>query len=274
MKVYKMVCRNCNATEFKTLVEYDEWLAYASHATDERAKMVSIVEDNNALQFGDIVQCDTCKFLSVEKVPSEQALGEFYRAYYANASYAVKEDKKIKRATSRFKRLDKFIKSDNKTFLDVGCNLGYAVKAAANEGYKATGIDVDDEAVAKAKANYPDLTFIYEDVQAHTGHSKQYSLVYCTEVIEHLRDFKSFARNIASLVEPGGILFLTTPEDHFIYRVKGLLHWAELKPPEHLQWFRKKHLKALFSAEGLDVCFLPGIKPGIRMLARKKAVKP
>ena len=97
----------------------------------------------------------------------------------------------------------------------------------------------------------------------------QYDLVFCTEVIEHVIDFRSFAKSLADLVKKGGILYLTTPDSGYFRTPKNLLEWSEIKPPEHLQWFQKKHLKILFESLGLKVSFQPTWKPGIRMVAKK-----
>jgi len=92
---------------------------------------------------------------------------------------------------------------------------------------------------------------------------------YCSEVIEHLRDFKPFVRALARLTAERGLVYLTTPDAGDFRLPRDLERWPEIKPPEHLSWFRRRHLADLFGAEGLAVRFQVSWKPGIRMLARR-----
>lgn len=67
--------------------------------------MSKIIADNSVLNFEGIVRCDKCDFLSVQRIPEEAPLNDFYQQYYANTQYVTKEDKKIRRATRRIKRV-------------------------------------------------------------------------------------------------------------------------------------------------------------------------
>lgn len=269
-KTDSLSCRNCASENLSTVLSFENWLAHAKDiANDQRTKMAGIVSENENLNFGHIVKCKDCDFLSVENVPNDQALSDFYQAYYANADYKDKREKKIKRATRRIKRLSTLVNGSR--FLDVGCNLGYAVEAAGKLGFDAHGIDVDEKAVEMAKQDFPNWFFELTNVKEFAQTEMQFDLVYCSEVIEHVPDFRDFAKDIAKLVSPGGVLFLTTPDAGHFKTPGNLLDWYEIKPPEHLQWFRKKHLKALFKEFGMDAKFRFNWKPGIQMIARKKA---
>ena len=262
-----MICRFCSSSDLSALLTFEEWCSFASSCGDERLLVSTIVKNNSELNFESITQCQKCDFLSVGILPDKGALSTFYDSYYANTKYQSKEDKKIRRATRRIKRLSKLVK--NGMFLDVGCNLGYSVEAAGRLGYTSHGIDIDKAAIAKATDRFDKRNFIENDIETYAKARNQYDLVFCTEVIEHVIDFRSFAESLTCLLKKGGILYLTTPDSGHFRTPKKLLEWTEIKPPEHLQWFQKKHLKSLFESFGVKVSFQPTWKPGIRMVAKK-----
>jgi len=261
-----MSCRYCQSNKTQSCLSFEKWLAAAKESGDERSRMAELVAADPRLGFGDIMQCRECGFLSVEKIPDGQALDDFYRAYYANSSYGTKETKKIRRSMRRVSSSRGRIKGNR--FLDIGCNLGFAVEAAGCSGMEAYGIDVDEQAVDMAKKRFTERNFELVSVQDFAARGEKFDLVFCTEVIEHLPDFHSFAKALSELVAKDGLLFLTTPDAGHWLRPRKLTDWREVKPPEHLQWFGKKHLKKMFESSGLEVRFQFNWKPGIRMVAK------
>lgn len=259
-------CPLCDGLSFNLLESESDWLARAARAEDERKLIGEIVAGDESLSFGGIVRCGTCELATVQTPPTPEALGRFYSAYYASASYGIKRDKKIRRAAKRVKRLKRRIRSDGRRFLDVGSNLGYAVEGARLQGFDATGIEIDGEAVAQAAADFPHNRYIETTVEAFAERGDQYDLVYCSEVIEHAIDIRSFADALMRLVAPGGLLFLTTPADGRRATPKPLVSWVQVKPPEHLHWFARDHLLSLFGRADFTPHFRFNPKPGHKLI--------
>lgn len=226
-------------------------------------------DESQDISFGDIVRCRDCGLYSVEKVPSEEELERFYRQYPGTRGYSQKRDKKIRRASSRIRRLMK--KRAAKTFLDVGCNLGYAVEAARRCGLSASGIDLGAESIERARASFPQAEFICGDIATLSAQGRKFDIVYCSEVIEHVPDFFRFSEVLADLVAPQGILFLTTPDASHWRVPRDFVKWEAVTPPEHLTWFSKSHLKGLFEKLGFETAFEFNLKPGIKMIGRRLA---
>jgi len=239
----------------------------AATSTDERAKIAEIVRSDDGLIFGDIVSCKSCKLASVQTPPSSEALGRFYDAYYASDMYGTKREKKIKRAAKRVRRLAALTKG--RRFLDVGSNLGYAVEGARLMGFEAQGIEIDSEAVTAAKADFPQNTYTCATVEEFSETGQQFDVVYCSEVIEHAVDFVSFAEALLKLIAPGGLLYLTTPAGDHRKTPKPLVSWVQVKPPEHLTWFGRAHLKRMFQKPGYKLHFTWNIKPGHKIIVRR-----
>lgn len=265
-------CPLCAANDFDVLESQTAWLQRAATCDDERKLIGDIVAADPALNFDAIVRCAGCGLATVQSPPTPDALGRFYSAYYASASYGTKRDKKIKRAAKRVRRLSRDIKttSPQKRFLDVGANLGYAVEAARQQGFVATGIEIDGAAVARAQTDFPENTYIETTVEDYAARGDQFDLVYCSEVLEHAINIRSFAKALMDLVAPGGVLFVTTPADNHRTTPQPLVSWVQVKPPEHLHWFAKDHLLTLFDHEDFSPRFQFNPKPGHKMRLRRK----
>lgn len=265
-------CPLCDSDQFTLLESERDWLSRAQKADDERKLIGEIVSQDDSLSFEGVVRCQVCGLATVQTPPSPEALGRFYSAYYASASYGTKRDKKIVRAAKRVRRLKPKIESGGRRFLDVGSNLGYACEGARRQGFTATGIEIDGEAVGQAQADFPDNHYIHTTVGAFAEKGETYDLVYCSEVIEHAIDIRAFAQALMALIAPGGVLFLTTPADRHWATPKPLVSWVQVKPPEHLHWFAKSHILQLFDRPGFSAQFQFNHKPGHKLiLSRDKA---
>jgi 2-polyprenyl-6-hydroxyphenyl methylase / 3-demethylubiquinone-9 3-methyltransferase len=98
--------------------------------------------------------------------------------------------------------------------LDIGCGAGLASETLARHGHDVLGIDAAGEAIeaAAAHAAGKNLTLAYrsclaEDLAAEAAH---FPVITCLEVIEHVPDPAGFVRVLAQLLEPGGLLVLST----------------------------------------------------------------
>lgn len=98
--------------------------------------------------------------------------------------------------------------------LDVGCGAGLAAEAFARLGYDVLGIDAaaDPVAAAAAHAEGAGLALAYRVGTAETlvAEGARFPVVTALEVIEHVADPARFLALLASLLEPGGVLFLST----------------------------------------------------------------
>ena len=101
------------------------------------------------------VCCQTCDLVWIEPMPSADELTEFYDGYHKTAQYTRKLRSKIRRAKNRIFWTNFWRKSG--TFLDVGCNVGFAVEAARRLGFDATGIDVDSQTITMAQQFAPNI---------------------------------------------------------------------------------------------------------------------
>jgi len=98
--------------------------------------------------------------------------------------------------------------------LDVGCGAGIAAEALARRGHTVLGIDAAGEALAAARAHAEGkaLSLAYRDAVAADllADGLRFPVITALEVIEHVPAPSAFIAELAALLEPGGLLFLST----------------------------------------------------------------
>jgi 2-polyprenyl-3-methyl-5-hydroxy-6-metoxy-1,4-benzoquinol methylase len=96
----------------------------------------------------------------------------------------------------------------NANLLDLGCGPGHYTRPLTEFG-RAVGIDLSDQAIATARAKYPEIEF-------HAGNLYEYPLplscfdaVVAQEVFDHVPDQDAFLGRVHALLKPGGWLALS-----------------------------------------------------------------
>ncbi|MEM6811889.1 MAG: bifunctional 2-polyprenyl-6-hydroxyphenol methylase/3-demethylubiquinol 3-O-methyltransferase UbiG [Pseudomonadota bacterium] len=141
------------------------------------------------------------------------------------------------------------------SIIDVGCGGGLVCEPMARLGGKVTGIDADEQAIGVAKdhAKASRLKIDYKSITAEelVAKKKQYDVVLALEIIEHVKDQKTFVETICSLCKPGGLIIFSTlnrnPKSfalgivaaEYILRwlPKGTHNWKKFLKPSELSKF-------------------------------------
>lgn len=218
-----------------------------------------------------LLRCADCRSALAAPLPSEQALMEFYQNHKKSACYKNKKASKLYRSIGRVKRILR-AKPPGKTFLDIGCNIGYMVAAAEGLGLDAHGIDIDGAAIETARRNFPKGGFELISIQDLAARGDQFDIAYMSEVIEHVRDPDAFIAATVKVLKPGGLLYITCPDGAHFGVPRDFSKWGMVCPPEHLTFFSRKGMKKMLARHGLKVeKFQLAFKPGMKAFARKPA---
>ncbi len=207
-----------------------------------------------------LVACDKCGLVYVSHQPDPQVLYDLYgENYFHNndsgtvgyTNYLADEQNIRKTFARRLKYLDRFIQPGN--LLDIGCAAGFFLDEANRRGWSVQGLDVSGFAV-----NYVTDRFGFDarqgsilDLDYPENH---YDLITMWDVIEHVPDPMSQIEKVASLLRPGGVFALATPDvDSLPAQITGK-RWVGYKlSEEHVYYVSVKTLSNMLDRAGFDV---------------------
>jgi len=218
--------------------------------------------------------CDACGLLRLSPVPPD--LSALYPSdYYAYADIAVPSSWKdsVRRAlwSMRFhvptvvrNPLDAWLglhgisvellahsPRHDAAILDVGCGAGSFVAQGARLGLRARGVDIDDNAIARARAAGLDChTATAAEVAAEGG---VFDIVRLSHVLEHLPDPAGTLAALKGILAPGGRLLLALPNTGGLLAELYGSDWFQLDVPRHLWGFSTRSVTTLLERCGFHV---------------------
>jgi 2-polyprenyl-6-hydroxyphenyl methylase / 3-demethylubiquinone-9 3-methyltransferase len=157
--------------------------------------------------------------------------------------------------------------------LDVGCGAGLAAEALAALGHDVLGIDAAGEAIdaARVHAEGKGLKLAYRSCVAEdlVAEGLRFPAITCLEVIEHVPDPAGFVRVMASLLEPGGLLVMSTlnrTRRSWLTAKVGAEYVLRMLPVGTHDWkafITPAELAAMLRAAGLRVGRTTGLVPDL-----------
>ena len=127
--------------------------------------------------------------------------------------------------------------------LDLGCGIGWFSDKLTQFG-RVTGIDLSADAIAKARATYPHITFIAGNALETALPQRRFDLVVSQEVLPHVENQPRYVEVAANALRPGGY-FIVTMCNKFVLERLGSSMW-EAWPREHIERFLPlRNLKTL-----------------------------
>ena len=136
--------------------------------------------------------------------------------------------------------------------LEVGCGAGYGATRLCQHAAQFVGLDVDPGVVAHAAANVPGTAeFRVYDGERLPFEDARFDVAVSFQVVEHVRDDRLYVSEIARVLAPGGVLYLTTPNR--LTRIDpGRKPWNRY----HLREYTPDQLAALMTTRFADVQLL------------------
>ncbi len=156
--------------------------------------------------------------------------------------------------------------------LDVGCGGGLLAEEFAAMGFSVTGIDPSRESLSVARAHalqnglHIDYRFGYGD--ALPFETESFEVVYCCDVLEHIRNWDAAIAEIARVLKPNGLFLYDTINRTLLSKVvvvKLMQEWrlTRLMPPNLHVWqmfIKPAELVESLERNGLRNLDLGGLK--------------
>ncbi len=198
----------------------------------------------------EVVRCTGCHHGSLRVTPSSSALERAY-AHVEDGSSLLEEEGQTATARRDLSRVAEIVGPERRRLLDIGCWTGSLLGAATELGWQAEGVDPSSWAVERAiERGHCAREGSLGD--GALGPDASFQVVTCCDVLEHVVDPSAALAQIATLLEPGGVLFATVPDGgSVVARALGRRWWSVL--PMHVQYFTRGSLRGLIEAGGLAV---------------------
>ena len=157
-----------------------------------------------------------------------------------------------------------------KRVIDIGCGGGILAESMARKGADVTGIDLSDKAlkVADLHSLESGAKVRYKLIAAEAMAAEepgQYDVVTCMEMLEHVPDPAAIVKACATLVKPGGHVFLSTLNRNpkaYLFAILGAEYILRLLPKgthDYDKFITPSELSQYLRSAGLDVNSMRGM---------------
>jgi 2-polyprenyl-3-methyl-5-hydroxy-6-metoxy-1,4-benzoquinol methylase len=193
-----------------------------------------------------LVRCGNCSFVFSKRNPSLEELLSIYDFYPVFQTVSLIT---VKRYDELLDRFEKFRKTNN--LIDVGSGDGYFLDQARKRGWNVFGTEFTD---AKVEFSRKKGIVMHKGVLNVKNYSPaSFDVLLSIEVIEHLNNPREEVAKFNTLLRPGGIVYLTTPNYNSVSKLLLSEKWNIVHYPEHLSYFTAKTIARLFKDSGFNV---------------------
>jgi 2-polyprenyl-6-hydroxyphenyl methylase/3-demethylubiquinone-9 3-methyltransferase len=166
--------------------------------------------------------------------------------------------------------IDSKVKLVDRNVIDIGCGGGILSEALARRGARVTGIDMGEAPLAVARLHLLEsgLDIHYQKASAEdyaASHAGTFDVVTCLEMLEHVPDPAAIVKACATLLKPGGDLFVSTINRNpkaWLLAVVGAEYILRMLPRgthDYAKFIRPSELAAFARAAGLEAGELKGM---------------
>ncbi len=192
-----------------------------------------------SLQRGIISSCQTCGIFV--KQTTNQLVEKLYDdRYYDSYPYSNTLGLNNRYYDQKIKKIIGHTNS-KPHILDVGCGWGDFLERCTARGLPCFGIDHSPTAIShvrKKKINC-DVSDIESFAQKHAG---EFDAITSFQTIEHVKNPLLFLKSAQTLLKPGGIILLTTPNNDSPLRYFMRGKWSVYNIESHYIFFSKQTL--------------------------------
>jgi len=198
---------------------------------------------------GVLHRCRDCTVEFLSPQPDEAQLEKLYsESYYASWGLSGEGEKEstrsMKTATFRLRLalIRRYVRSGR--ILDVGCATGYFLEVAAEEGFQPYGVEFSAYAAARARLRFRPGAIFQGTLEQSSFPNASFTAIAMSDLLEHVRIPSETLNKAETLLSPGGIILIMTPDTDAPSRHTMGQRWTHYKP-EHLFYFNRRSLTNL-----------------------------
>lgn len=208
----------------------------------------------------DLMRCRGCHLLFVGNPPTDEQRAHLY-SFESGYHAALDVDPVSNAFHEREAALNLRVLRRHVTrgrMLDIGCSTGIFLQAARAAGWPAQGLEYSPDSSRVAREVHH-LDVKTGELRADTYAPGSFDIVTFWDVIEHLPDPLGTLKLVHTILAPGGLLVLKTPNSDGLYPraslklARRLGFWGHAEPPGHLYQFSVATLTRLAEQAGFTV---------------------
>lgn len=153
--------------------------------------------------------------------------------------------------------------------LDIGCGGGLLSEPMARMGAEVVGADASEKNIRIAQTHAAG-SGVQVDYRAVTAESlaeagETFDVVLNMEVVEHVADVEFFMTTCASMVRPGGLMFVATINRTVkaaalaIFAAENVLRWLPRGTHQYEKLVRPEELEKPIAANGMEITDRTGV---------------
>jgi len=202
---------------------------------------------------GNIVRCEDCSHMQLDRFPSEEELDAAY-AGAASDAYVEEEAGQRYSFASVLGRVERYAE-DRGSLLDVGCWVGFLLAEARERGWReCIGIEPSTFASEYARDRL-DLDVRTEELFTADLETQRFDVVVMGDVLEHLTQANAALHRVFDLLKPGGLIALELPDaGSRVARLLGPRWWSVI--PTHIHYFTRDSAATMLRRHGYEPLYV------------------
>ncbi len=207
----------------------------------------------------DIIECESCGFIHAFPLPTEDELERIYKNEYYDKDKPLyfkrmEEDRVWWEMTynERYEKIEEKLGKKGR-ILDVGSGPGLFLEVGQKRGWECVGLEPSRQAAKYSKDKGLNIIedFLTTDLVLKMD---KFDAIHMSEVLEHIKSPEDFIRNVKHLMNPGGVISITVPNDFNPFQV-AFIKTTELDPwwvcpPYHINYFTVKSISDFLNKLG------------------------
>lgn len=221
-----------------------------------------------AVGYAALERCPSCTHVWADLAFGVEALSKLYqRSYFFGDEYSnYVDDRRVieKNFAKRLVTLRRFLTPRHQRLFELGSAYGFFLNLARNTFERVSGIDVSEDAVQFARKEFR-LAVTCADLLETNAPEGTIDVACMWDTIEHLATPRRYIERLASRMDTGALLALTTGDIGSLNaRLQGQ-RWRLIHPPTHMHYFTQRSMGELLEGCGFRITHVeyPGVVRGV-----------